>query len=172
MHLRRTAMSTKKRNEFSLTQDSSNLHVVTTTYTEDKILSVDKRNYPLREVTEKELLRLRAQKEAGFVLKIYNFLYYTQIPKDFILLSSSLLGDSTHCCKNCPFFSAKADCDGGCSKVRDVTPKEYRLLGYNKRTSLELSKRIEKYDFIELGCESFHTTLEAFIVASCGRYKE
>lgn len=170
------AQTTLKRQFFSLTDDTANLHVIITKSAKDnmaEILSKKEEDYPLREVTKKELLWLRAQKEAGFVLKIYDKYYYTQIPADFNLLSSSVLGDSTHCCKSCPYFSTKADCDGGCSKVRDATPKEYRLLGAKKGQAIILSKRIEKYDFISLGCETFHTRIsDAFIVSSCTRYEK
>ncbi len=162
----------KKKYNFSLTDDFSNLRVTITTYSEKDILSVEKKDYALREISEEELLEVRLQKKAGFILKIYDTFFYTQIPKNFNFLSSNILGNSEHLCKICPFCSPKPDCEGGCLKIRNVDFKELRFLGYEKEIAIKLSERIEKYDFIELGCESFHTNLETLIVASCSRYEQ
>lgn len=128
--------------------------------------------YHLSKVTEEELFQHRLSKKPGFVFKKEGNLFYTSIPKDLSLISCRSLG--AHVCAHsgsaCRHLYAKKECDGGCSKVRDNSLLCHRRNGYTTAKALKLSSRIEKYNFITLGFESFNTLQTAFVVLNCSNY--
>lgn len=113
-------------------------------------------DFKLVEVSREELLEIRKSKVAGFVLKLGDKLYYTELTPNISLFSVEICGDHQCCCgqKMCKHLSAASDENGGCAKVR----------GY--------SYGIERYDFITKGCETFGTRHDMFVVASCVNYEE
>ena len=131
-----------------------------------KIVTKDLR---LRKVTEDELFELRASGKPGFVLKYDYSYFYSQIP-DFLRFYFESLGD--HLCSNercsCSRLSAASDCNGGCAKVRDRV-----IQAYNKpfTSALKASQRIEKYDFISHGFESFNTVQDSLVVLECTQFR-
>lgn len=166
----------KKIQIYSLSDDLSSLQIVTNIYKDntqaENFIASKTDNYELKNISKNELLKIRAQREiSGFVLKIDNIYLFTELPKECSILPSTILG-AKHSCVECPYFSAKLNSEGGCQKVRDASPKEYEMLGFEPMEALQLSERIEKYDFITLGCETFHTHHESFIVASCNRCEQ
>ena len=109
--------------------------------------------YNLQEVSEDQLLDLRLSGEPGFVLKTGTKFYYSPIPGDLNVMSFKNLGE--HLCTNW-HHTCKNFCTFGCQKVHDAEVSWYRFHGYNAKRSMVLSKRIEKYEFIEVGYEAFN----------------
>lgn len=128
--------------------------------------------YPLTHISEEELLQKRASKIPGFVYKVNNNLFYTSLPNnlsfpyyDKHICSSS---KSSHVCKR---LMSLEDSEGGCVKVKD---RSFEYYNQNIRSirCLKHSKRIEKYDFITEGFETFNTTgYNIFIVLSCKNHE-
>lgn len=146
-----------------ITQTTSYFNGTTKSYME----TVEK-DFPMQQITEAELLRYRLYGKPGFVLKSNDNYYYTEIPKDLRFIAcNTLLGG--HCCRNCRRLSAASDADGGCEKVRNASILYYKE--YSNRKAIELSQRIEKYDFITFGFESFNTLHDALIVIECDHYE-
>ena len=109
--------------------------------------------FPLTEVTPKELLKYRNSNTPSFVLKKDSKLYYATIPRNLNLCSASIF--EVHQCGNeCCHVSALPDEQGGCAKIRDRYP------------------RIENYDFIKRGYQTFNTSHDAFVVAICFHYEK
>lgn len=140
-----------------------------------KILS--ETTFLLREVSPQTLLRYRSSKRPGFVFKFENRYYFTEIPKNLKLLAQTFKFDDINvnyhlCGKNCRHASAADDRHGGCAKIRDFTTETlYKVQGLSFVKSVASSSRIEKYDFIKLGFESFNTTRNCMYVALCQNYK-
>jgi len=165
-------------NETTLTlQGVTSLHSVVTQRTfnfgcetEVKIFEED---YPLREVTPRELFLLRTSGKPGFVLKQEGKYYYTTIPKQLTFHSREISGE--HMCsrngKVCSRLSAAEDCNGGCGKVRDLDPLAY-INNKKFHEAVRLSARIEKYPFIRSGYESFNTPTNSLVVLSCDNYQD
>lgn len=120
----------------------------------------------LKEVSEEELLKYRASHTPGLVLVANGRFFYAPI-------SGNLTLDlGKHQCsldgKVCHHLSALPDENGGCPKVRDLF---FNSLN-GRFTTLKSSKRIEKYDFIGLGYETFNLgDYENFTVCSCAHYR-
>lgn len=135
---------------------------------------VQKKRFPLHKVSEEKLLELRIAGKPGFVAKYEGKYYYTPIPKNMRFVTQTTMWK--HVCgksgAECSRLSAASDEDGGCAKVRDLTVENYLSAGYELREAVILSKRIEKYDFITMGFESFNTAQDSFVVAACEHYKK
>lgn len=124
------------------------------------------KEYTLNSITPDVLLAERLSGKPGLVFKIGTSLYYTAIPAGMKFFTSSNIG--THLCPDCGHMSALPDSQGGCRKVRDKSITFSDIRGsYNKKQTVTGSKRIEKYEFIELGYESFNTTQDSLLVISC-----
>ena len=112
---------------------------------------VEKLEFDLSQIEAEELGKIREQETPGFVLKMNGNLYYTEVPSEISFLGSNILG--VHRCatqnKECKRLSALDDEEGGCAKVR------------NK------SVRIEDYEWIKEGYETFNTLHDAFVVGNC-----
>ena len=144
---------------------SENVVLFTRTATNGNTVSFRK-EYCLTSITIEELLVERLSGKPGLVFKNGSSLYFTAIPEKMKFFACSNLG--THLCPDCGHMSALPDSQGGCRKVRDrsMTSLDIRN-SYNKKQSVTGSKRIEKYDFIELGYESFNTTQDSLLVLKC-----
>ena len=124
------------------------------------------KEYTLNSITPEALLVERLSGKPGLVLKNGTSLYYTAIPAEMKFFTCSNIG--THLCPDCGHMSALSDSQGGCRKVRDKSITFSDIRGsYNKKQAVTGSKRIEKYDFIELGYESFNTTQDSLLVLNC-----
>ena len=154
---------------------TSKLSVILRTFQKETnvVLEEHEKEYPLRELSIEELFEIRVEHQAGFVLKMNCHYYYTPIPKELKLVSLNILG--THLCANstntCQFFSSKPLCDGGCAKVRDAEVRDFLSLGIKQLEVVNLSKRIEKYDFITVGYETFNTDINCFVVVECSNFR-
>lgn len=113
-------------------------------------------DFKLKEVSSEELLEIRKSGVAGFVLKIGDKLYYTELTSNINLFSVNVCGNHKCCCGQnmCKHLSAAIDEEGGCAKVRG------HACG------------IEQYDFITKGCETFGTRHDMFVVVNCANYEE
>lgn len=111
--------------------------------------------YPLQQVTEKELQEYRKSGVSSFVLKFRRNLYHARIPKNSSFYNSKILG--AHKCATvgfeCERLSTARDIDGGCEKVRNF------------------SRNIENYSWITDGYETFNTETDVFHVARCKHYQ-
>ena len=131
--------------------------------------------YPLTEVSQEQLFLFRLSGIPGFVLKMEDSLYYTKVPKK-CNLSKIQYNFEGHLCglnsKVCSHLSPSLY-EGGCEKVSDRSIEFYSQpqLEDNFVSVLRDSKRIEKYDFIRCGVESFNTSLNVFIVFKCANYE-
>lgn len=111
--------------------------------------------FPLREVTVKELRSIRKEEKPGFVLKKDGKYYYGLISVKTRLTSYMDLRE--HLCAYddvCRYLLAASDQDGGCAKVRNN------------------SKYIENYNYITYGYETFNTEQDCFVVLNCHKYKK
>lgn len=112
--------------------------------------------FPLIEVTLDALADYRQKGVPSFVLKIDGRLYYTAIPENLSLVSSTLLG--AHRCavagRECKRLSSAIDEEGGCQKVRNH------------------ARYIERYPWITTGYETFNTERDAFVVINCSHYEK
>lgn len=125
----------------------------------------------LKMISKEELLTKRLSKKPGFVYKIGDFFFYTDLPK--AVTPSDSFANSKHICSAqgvpcCTHLSAKADEEGGCAKVRDI-PMEFYQIEYPEKllSYVKDSNRIEKYDFITEGYETFNTSNNIFVVLDC-----
>lgn len=108
--------------------------------------------YPLMKVTEEELRKYRENGTPSFVLKTPNGLFYTEVPKDFSLVSAK--ANLNHKCATCHRLSAAKDENGGCPKVR------------------ERAKHIEKFARIMSGVETFNLDETNLLVNECWYYEK
>lgn len=119
----------------------------------------------LQIITDKELLKARLNGKSGVVVKWDKQLYYCPIEKDDVI-------DITvpeHLCTFCARCSAALD-PKGCSKVRARTVEGLRQEGYSVLKSILYSDRIERFDFIERGVETFGTRRDFLIIVKCKNY--
>lgn len=118
---------------------------------------------PLKQVTENEILHLRASENPGFVYKLKNNLFYTEIDNSFKFVSTCL-GNFYHLCNNCQKLGK------GCIKVSELSKERLKNDGTKPIKALVFSKRIEKYSFIEEGFEAFNISQETLFVIKCDDY--
>ena len=110
----------------------------------------------LRQVTRDELLEIRAQRIPSFVLKHNGNLYHSEIKKTLSANTFAFFGQHK-CAHNdtiCNYLSAKPDHLGGCAKVR------------------AFRSRIEDFEFIQTGFETFAVNDECFVVLKCTNHKK
>lgn len=124
------------------------------------------RRFPLKNITKAELWKSRHDfSKGGFVLKRGTFLWYTEIPKNLSLISHPEMGKNK--CSTCSkLFPSK------CPKVRDLTLASSQKEKQNFEYALEDSNRIEKYNFIYAGFETFsvNSGKHALVITSCKNY--
>lgn len=117
--------------------------------------------FNLREVSREKILDYRSSRRPGLVFVICGKYFYTPISKSVIFhLGGHQCSLNGNVCKH---LSALPKELGGCPKVSD-------LLIYSinaKYTTLRDSKRIEKYDFIQFGYETFNVPNPVLTVLEC-----
>ena len=129
------------------------------------------KKYELRKVTPKEIFYLRKVGKPGFVLKLGDELFYAEVFWK-IHLNFPINEFEDHLCGKCSKCRAVEDEFGGCKKVRDCSFENYMRSGSSEWNSLDLSKRIEKYDFIKAGYEIFNVKSEVFLVSECVKFSQ
>lgn len=134
-----------------------------------KEVLVSENEYPLREISVEEIIELRKTTIPSFVLKKNGHFYYTRIHKNMKFTNNMVLG--AHLCGGCQHCSAAPDEKGGCPKVRNLDFSAFRVSKKNFDAAVMASKRIEKYDFILEGFESFNTSQESFVVTRCTNFE-
>lgn len=107
--------------------------------------------FQLEPISREDLMIKRREGKPGIVLKKGEELYYSQITNRVKLTSLEEL--RYHKCGECCRLSAKPDYLGGCAKVRSI------------------KMRIEYYNFIELGMETFNLPEEMLLVLKCQNYE-
>lgn len=128
-----------------------------TTYTLKKIT--------LKNIQEVRLHQLKTPKTAFCLIKVNDKYAITPIPKDLCLVNNV----GNHLCNTCARCRAMPEECGGCSKILEYDVKEFNDLP--KKKAIARSKRIEKYDFILKGIETFGcATTDAFVVCDCKNY--
>lgn len=130
-----------------------------------------KHKYSLRKVSKEELLNIRCAGIPSFVLRFNGDLYYTEINNvNQINVTSQEAG--SHKCATCKRCRPVADSNGGCAKVRDCSTEVYVREMHPFKKAVYMSKRLEKYDFIQYGIETFNIPLEVFDVIECENYQK
>ena len=127
------------------------------------------KDYKLWKVKQHELIEIRAAAKPGFVLKVGNNLYYAEVPRE-AHLHVSAKRHTKHKCGNCSKLKQVIYGCGGCGKILDCSIDTYRREGCSEKKAVVLSKRIEKYEFIVLGFETFNVEAEDFTVVRCQNY--
>lgn len=143
--------------------ESDSLHILVV----DKVKNTSTDYYfSLKEVTVDELCKHRMKKKPGFVYKERDKLFLASIPKNLRLSVTNDIHLCSYSDKVCRFLSASSDPSIGCPKVRDriVSESEYKN---SPEKAMLTSKRIEKYDFITRGMETFNTVDDSLIVLEC-----
>ena len=113
--------------------------------------SVSENRFPLSEVSGKDLAKLRKKCQDGFILRIGNNLYFTELPEDFRTITKIENAGNRHLCADCP-CSTMAKC-----------PK-----------FINRSRYLEDYDFISFGFEIFSkaSIKETFVVSQCELFEK
>lgn len=110
--------------------------------------------FPLELMTKEELLQLKKQRKSLFVLKIYNDLWVTEIPKELSLMGSRIGGE--HLCakvaSECSRLCIKSPTDVICSKISRG------------------STNIELFKFITFGWECWGNESPSLRVLMCKNY--
>ena len=125
--------------------------------------------YKFRRITEEELLKIRKSGIPSFILKVGKRLYYTSVPKSFSI-NSNFTEIGRHMCAWCNRCRAIDESMGGCQKVSDCSIDVYQSEVGNLREAILMSKRIEKYDFVKYGFETFNVSVEVLAVIKCKNY--
>lgn len=145
---------------------------------------IEKIDYPLVAISREELFKKRMNiEDAGFVFKNEYDLFYTKIPKTTNFIASPLfsLKDKPHMCAHsenlpnggcCNHLSALPTKLGGCDKVFCRSVKFYLSKNYSITDAVMQSERIEKFDFIKIGYESFNTDVPFICVLNCTNYED
>ncbi|MBQ9267097.1 MAG: hypothetical protein IJ217_02290 [Clostridia bacterium] len=104
---------------------------------------------PFKEINPARINVLRKNGKPGALLKRKGKYFYAELPGKKVEISNSV-----HRCHDCEFLCAASDENGGCQKVRD------------------LKKRLEKYDDVTFGIETFNVDneLSQCIVFKCTKY--
>ena len=120
-----------------------------------------------RNVTRKELMKLRLDGKPGAVYKIDGKLYYTEIPGDLKIIRMAEMASPHLCGKNCTNVCKD------CPRTTDLTASFQERMGRQFPYTILDSWRIEKYDFIPEGLEAFNMDHQndAFMVLECQNYK-
>ena len=116
-------------------------------------VTIGKKTYTMREVTEQELKILRKKRIPSLVVKIQGKLLHTCIDpqKPVTYAPCHMCNDQSH---DCSHLLAKNPVEGGCFKV------------------IERSRFIERFDFISEGYETFGTIKDSLIVIKCSNYEK
>lgn len=123
--------------------------------------------YVFKEVTSKELLRLRLDGKPGVVYKFRENLYYTEVPGD-LRINRVDESTGTHLCgKNCSKVC------NGCTRVLDLTESFQLRMGKEFPYSVLDSWRVEKYDYLKEALEAFNMDQQndACMVYDCANYE-
>lgn len=152
----------------SVKREKYSLEVITsfTAYEEQVRTWKESTFYDMRQVSPEELLELRFSRVPGIVYKRYNTLFYAPVPDTLAINGRD--GDlGKH---KCGCGCAKV-CEG-CLRTKDLTVEYQLKQGKTFREAVKKSWRIEKYDFIREGLETFNmnTANDAFIVLACENY--
>lgn len=135
-----------------------------------KIATIGGQEYKLRPVTRKELLGLRLSNRPGLVFKDDTQLWYTELPNERIRFNAIERKKLKHRCSSeyecCERLSADYD-PVGCACVRDESFGKYRRSSKNRAFRCKECMRIEKYDFITYGIETFNMVEDNLKVISC-----
>lgn len=124
------------------------------------------KTFPLRLVSQDELLNLRVSKIPGFVLKLDNRLYFAEIEYSTVI----------SCIENLPCKHLCAICTNclpnKCIKIQDG-PVSFNLkyISSDYRNAVAKASRIDKYSFIHDGFETFNTVNDSFLIFDCGKYE-
>lgn len=124
-------------------------------------------SYPMTQVTVPELIKLRLSKVPGVVYKKEDQFFYAQIPGTLDLNGKQDRLGKHLCGCNCSLVC------NGCPKVAALTVAFQQRFGKNFPVAVRDSWRIEKYDFIREGLETFNmnSSNEAFMVLVCESFQ-
>lgn len=124
-------------------------------------------SYPLRQVSVQELLELRLSKVPGVVYKKDNSFFYAAIPGELSFAGKAYSLGRHACGEQCTMVCK------GCSRTSDLTVAYQQRIGRRFSDAVKNSWRVEKYDFIREGLETFNmsTPNDAFIVFQCENYQ-
>lgn len=127
---------------------------------------------PLHQANEEEIFVRRMKNIPTFVLKVGEDFYITDISYNLYLNYNINCVEPEHLCTNCEHCRALLEELGGCAKVRDCSAETYLQEGNSYRNAIVLSKRIEKYPFIQYGYETFGVSHEILCVSDCKNYEK
>ena len=124
--------------------------------------------YPMRQVSVKELIELRLSEVPGIVYKKDNCFFYAEVPGTLTLNGKADCIGKHMCGTQCTMICK------GCPRTSDLTVAYQQRFGKTFPMAVKSSWRIEKYDFIREGLESFNmnSTNDAFIVLQCESYMQ
>ena len=127
-------------------------------------------SYPMRQVSAQELMKLRLSKKPGVVYKKDNTLFYAAIPGHFNLTGRANSLGKHACGEHCTMVCK------GCHRTDDLTVAYQQRIHRQKqpfKTAVLKSWRIEKYDFVQEGLESFNMDKQndSFIVLRCENFQ-
>lgn len=123
--------------------------------------------YSLRQIDVRELMMLRLSKVPGIVYKKGNLFFYSAISGEFNLAGKSDDIGKHACSQQCTMVCK------GCPRTSALTVAYQQRIGESFKASVVNSWRIEKYDFVLEGLETFNMfgQNDAFIVLRCENYQ-
>ncbi len=121
----------------------------------------EKKTILLQETTPEEILQMKKNLQPVLVVKVEDKLFFAEI-KERLSFSSVEVPHLCSRCRNCSPLS--------CPKIFD--PFNMELLGSDSyRSLIKKSKRIERYDFVRLGIETYNVRNPCLIIGKCELFK-
>lgn len=147
------------------------------------IIGSNEKKLPLMETTKDDILRRRLQytkkilqsKNGSstqiilpplFILKENNSLFFTEIDNCYKLNGSALLHNTSHLCSRCKYCRPR-----DCLKVFDGSYYFTCSTALTTEYAIADASRIEKYDFIRSGYESYGTSNDCLFVTKCDYFR-
>lgn len=136
------------------------------------VIVFGEREYQMRRVDEKELLKLRFKNEPGVVFKqtIDEEVQLWYAPLLDRRVKTTSINWLRHYCateKECCMRLSPEPEPKGCRAVLELTPAGYRHHGVEWRVAVKMGFRIEKYDFILVALETFGCDENGFKCMKC-----
>lgn len=129
-------------------------------------------NFNLEEISEKNLMDIRLNDTPAILYKTGRKLYIKVFEKEQLGGLSPLITGSI--CAKCKRCRALPDSKGGCRRVRTHTITHNKTFYQGDKEQLvKISDRIEQFEFIEQGFETFNIGAgsEWLIVKKCRNFK-
>ena len=112
----------------------------------------------LHEIKKEEIMEYRKSGKPGMVVLVDKKFFYTPVKKEWKFVSQKLMGE--HVCAMCRKVSPLL-----CEKVADLSVEFHSKK--EEEDPYTVAKRLEKYDFVLEGYETFNTDFNVLVITKC-----